>query len=153
MSLQETFSDLSMLLIGAGITAPMYLGARHLVELAAPPRIVWVPTTDTIGSPKNLGMNPRHLYTSELGVAVHCWGDSFDTALELRDAFVRAARRYAHALFVIAGGGFYNPAEDAWIKLGEVYVLQCSFPLPITDAPADVTAKPDTLHATGEALP
>lgn len=153
MSLQTIFDDLLALLTSAGVTAPMHLGARHLVELAAPPRIVWVPTTDTIGAPKNLGMNPRHLFTSDLGIAVHCWGESFDAALELRDAFVRAARRYAHALFTISGGGFYNPAEDAWIKLGEVYVLQCSFPLPITDSPASAVATPETLEAAGEALP
>lgn len=134
-TIQGTFDAMKALLEQAGVTAPMFLGARHLLEHGAPPRIVWVPTQDTIGAPLYIGTHPVRLFDSQLGIAVHCWGETFDEAIALRDAFVRASRLLQGAAFEITGGGFYNPNDDGWIKLGEVYALSCSVPLPIFEEP------------------
>lgn len=148
-TIQGTFDAMKGLLEEAGVTAPMQLGARHLSEHAAPPRIVWVPERDTIGAPLRVSTNPRQLFSSDLTILIHCWGEDHDGAIALRDAFIRAGRRLDGVSFKPLGGGFYNPNDDAWIKLGEVYVLTCSFPLPVLTDPPKPTAKPTKLDGEG----
>lgn len=142
-TLQGAFDKVKELLEEAGIEAPMFLGGRHLAEHAAPPRIVWVPTQDLIVAPAFVGDHPRRLFDSQLGISVHCWGKTHDDAIALRDAFIRASKRLQGLGFEVSGGGFYNPNDDAWIKLGEVYALSCSLRLPIYEVPPDeVTSAP-----------
>ncbi len=132
-SLAAIFADMQEALAGAGVTAESLLGARHLAANGAPPRYVWVPTTASYSGGRKVGNNSRELFAHDIGIAVHCWGESHDAALELHDAFIVAGRKKARASFVIKDGGFLNPLQDAWLKDGEVFVLVVTFPRAVAE--------------------
>jgi hypothetical protein len=151
----KLIADLQEFLVAALPRTDVLVGARHLGANAAPPRVVVVPTTDQIGAPLKVGTNPRQLFSADTGIAVHLWGKTYGDAVDMRDATVRAARARAFASLQVRGAGWLNPLQDAWIKAGEVYVLELSLPIPITEATAKLVGRatsvePITTGATGD---
>lgn len=124
-------------------------GEENLQAEANPPRIVWVPTTDSYGVPQQRGSDRselRALYTCQSGVDIHCWGEDTPGTLVLRDAMLRAIRSTLGPNLV-PNGGHWLRAEV--VHSGRVYVLSLQLMIPVTEA-APSTTGTGTATATSE---
>ncbi len=151
-TLASIFDDMQQVLKEAGVEAEHLLGARHLAANGTPPRYVWVPTGAVYSGSRKVGGNARELFAHDLGIAVHCWGESHDAALELHDQFIIAGRKKARASFTIKAGDFLDPLQDAWLKVGEVFVLVVTFPRSVTE-PAKQRVKITAVEPSAPTLP
>lgn len=76
----------------AGV-APSYTGEKDLLRHDAPRRYVWVLAGASTSGTRAPGGNPRSLHDDAWSVAVHCWGETLDEAVRLRQCLVTAVRR------------------------------------------------------------
>ena len=109
---------------------------------AAPPRVVWVPTSEGFDHKTAQGgddvSNPRHLCNRVVLVEVHLWAADDDAV----EALLNIVVSNVHDAL---GGPGYEPAGGDWLatdalgKSGSAYVLHLQIFVPVTHTP-DLTA-------------
>jgi hypothetical protein len=125
-------------------TVPQFLvGADHLQDEGAPPRIVWVPTVESIRGPHAQGgdgiRNPRPLRTRHATVQAHIWGADIPKTEVLANHVVAALNDVAHGAYDVVRGD-WSIGQAAANRLGFVYVLEWEVQIPF---PREL----DTFHA------
>ncbi len=53
---------------------PSYIGEMYVNQNDSPPRLVWIPTTDSFGPPVRIGQTPRALRGRVAGLDCAVWG-------------------------------------------------------------------------------
>jgi hypothetical protein len=139
-----------------GCPAKVYFGKEFLAEHASPPRVVWVPTSDTYelpiqnqaaGSPpapSATGTNPRPIWIRWAGAELHIWGAAKEQEKETRqrekdqsvmDALVNqtivALQKLVPGYYRLQGG-MQTPSPTA-VRKGFVYILRVQIAVPIVD--------------------
>lgn len=151
------------------------LGAEYREELSRPPRLVWVPSSDTfepgkrINSPNSLPItnNPRlndSVGTRWAGVKVLCWAETSDST-KTATADIAAAEDLVRRLLVAVHEkcfGSYRVLGMEWtgadgaelVQVGRACLVSLSFAIPIfKDAPTKQTVTVLTQVAEHVALP
>ncbi len=117
-------------LAAAGVTAKSYSGTRFLAENHAPPRYVWVATSDTF----NEGAEKRETdtaYTASEVVAIFCWGKTADEAYRMRNNMMVALKASCGAAVTFPQSGWLKDTEESVKQRGAVYQLNATFQVPV----------------------
>lgn len=148
----------------AASLAPTYgHSGRERFEEQAPPRIVWVPTTedfqpargqggdesvDSAGNQNLPGGALPPLYTRVCNVECDIWGATRDDAETMINAVVSSVHdALSNGSYGIVGANWLLPEETQ--KDGEVYRLTFQFMVPVTRvAPQTTTATVSTIPET-----
>lgn len=110
------------------------LGAQHLFELVAPPRVVWVPVRAQPGPLDPRGLEPRAFGMSRhLSVACHIWGATTELAETLLLEVHNAARASLGAGARWSSEEWPQQDGDMIAELGTAIVVVFEFRLPITE--------------------
>jgi hypothetical protein len=134
-----------------GQTVPVFeVGADRAMVEGAPPRVAWVPATETIRGPHAQGgdgvKNPRPLRTRHAMVQAHIWGATIPATEILAGHIVAAIHDVCHGIHdEIRGDWTVNQASTT--RLGWLYVLDWEVQIPFTrelDTYHVVTAMPIT---------
>jgi len=137
-------------------TVPEFLtGADQLAREGRPPRVVWVPTVETIQGPHAQGgdgvSNPRPLRSRHVVVQAHVWGDDIPACEALANHLVAAIHAECH--------GAHNEIRADWQigqaaanRKGWLYVLEWEIQIPITRE-ADVFATVTSMPITPQVVP
>jgi hypothetical protein len=142
---------LTTVLTALGAPVPEYLvGAQELANQTTPPRIIWVPTTETIQGPHAQGgdgvRNPRPLRTRHAQVQAHIWGADIPACEALAGHLVAAIHDVCHGVHDEISAD-WTVGQTAVARLGWLYVLAWEVQIPFTrelDVSATVTAIPIT---------
>lgn len=118
------------------------IGPEHAGESIAPPRVVWMPTTDAFSAPLNRGSLPhRPVWTVESlwDAVLLCKGDdrtdptaSFRALEALRDAVIQAIYDTCRGNADIVSGRFDEQTDSAISRFGRAYTLSVRFSLEVT---------------------
>jgi hypothetical protein len=149
----------SLALVEAEMPTIEALKYRHGVlsqaMLDAPPRIIWVPTTDQFLLPDVAEMNARSLWTRWAGVDAHIWGKDEEAAEELVHQLAAALKQTYPSIYALQmGTGQWVTQElaNAGITVkGQVYVLSFALGIPVTREPFDLARVTDVAHEPGVA--
>ena len=123
-----------------------------LTVLAAPPRVVWVPTLDRFEGPQKRprggAVTGRSVATRRAGVALHCWAGSITATEDLVAAVVRSL--LAHASGTL---DFLAIIDGRWVAagattLGEGYLLNITVAIDVTGRAAGASDTPHTARPT-----
>lgn len=141
------------------------IGAEYLDVMSAPPRVVWVPTTDAIisgqGRRNTTAKEPKSLLTRRAGVRIRCWAkaEASDDSVDEVRAVEELVRRVLVAIHETCFGS-YEATGVEWIggdgqevaQFGRCADIVCTFEVPVTkDASALATlAVITTAEMTGE---
>jgi hypothetical protein len=133
---------------GRPVQVTVAVGERFLQEYASPPRVVWIPSSDSFVAPMKMGRSPRALWDRKPGVAVHVWAAGAVQAnaalqsvadLAATEGLVNDLVASIHRV-VKAAHGFYELSGAEWITAGQVEarglacVLSLSFLVPVVEA-------------------
>ncbi len=144
-----------------------FLNATNLTVAAVPPRIVWVPLSESYGPAVGQGANgvsnPRPVATRQSAFEMHLWaadatqtGQANQDALDL-DACESLLNAFMWALYSVAHGSMDFLGTGRWsrgnvdgqiLSLGVAYVLPVTFKIPVTrplERVASVTQIPATV--------
>jgi hypothetical protein len=132
MSLQQIY-DAIMTRVAADVPGLQHaLGADELDAHGAPPRVVWVPSTDQYdGDPKRGARTQPAIYEVSEGFDVHIHGANYDDARDLRDMFLRALHRETMGSSTPESGEWV-PGNAGVVRDGRVYVLSIRVQTPVT---------------------
>lgn len=127
-----------------------HLNATHLNEAAVPPRIVWVPLSESFGAPQGQGgdgvSSPRPVATRISAMEMHLWAaadpqtgsvaqnDADQDACELLlNAFMWAVHSVTHGSYQWGSQGRWSRAnvEGQILTLGVAYILPVMFYIPV----------------------
>lgn len=144
-----------------------HIGEEWIRREEAPPRVVWIPRSETYRMPEGQGGDetgePRPLRTRVVSVEAHLWAASIDsdgaetsaganlTAIEtLLNGTVQAISKHAWGSFEGSTGQWVF-ADGANIKLGVVYVFAFELRIPVPRV-ASTTATILTMPTTYKAV-
>lgn len=137
------------------------VSTRALAEHGAPPRVVWVPTSDEFqGAQKNPrgGSTLQHsLMTRACGVTLVCWAETVSAAEDLVEMLVRHLVRAAGVGAVgitIQRGQWVSEAGAS--QCGEGYALSITYPVDIRAQAATPPTRPTVtpvLNTAGTGTP
>jgi hypothetical protein len=115
----------------------LLVGARHLAEQGAPPRIVWVPDADDYEGGFQREADRRVVLDAWTGLACHVWGADPDAVRELRRALIAAlVAEYGTPSLRFRGSGWLRPDAGEWTQDGEVYVLRVALRETVWEQPS-----------------
>lgn len=120
-----------------GWTGSHALGRRALVNLEAPPRMVWVPIRATPQPAVKIAGPTRSIATRRLAFSVYAWCETADALSDSIDALLAACHRRWHGRWSYAGEDW--AAEAAQTDLGESATVTITVDLAVQDNAA-VTA-------------
>jgi hypothetical protein len=137
--------------IGRAQALATLIGEKHLAENDAPPRIVWLPTTDEFSPARLAGGTPRPLWDMVANYSLHLWADTIDAARQMELDAVAAMHRVMHA-GIAASSLRFKPTGATWHNEGELQTsgvqleLMVSFTMTVTDRPQAIA---NLTHITG----
>jgi hypothetical protein len=118
------------------------IGPEHRGESIAPPRVVWIPASDTFSAPVNhggRGRRPVWTVESSWEVILLAKGDdrtgdsaSFRALESLRDAVINAVWETARGNAEILSGRFDEQDDSAISRFGRAYTLTIRFSLEVS---------------------
>jgi hypothetical protein len=120
-----------------------FIGEKYIAQNDTPPRLVWIPTSDTFNPPVFVGANPKCYATRVAGVDCAVWGGKVAEAEEMANDLIVAIHEQCRSR------GNYELRGAEWITAGEfmnngvVYLLHLAFEIPVVGRPATVT-RPET---------
>jgi hypothetical protein len=139
---------ITAVLTSRGVAATVKVGGKHISENDAPPRIVWVMRGGPGGAAREVGGNPRHLRTRNLGVEAHVWAESYDAAEALLNELLSATHQALHGSYSFDGEEW---VEEELLALGCVVIARLTFRVPVTE-PVKATAEIKSTQATTVAV-
>lgn len=111
---------------------PLYLGRQYLVQHDRPPRLVLYPVSERFTPPERPQPQPgRVLWTREVGIELHIWGESYAQVEELLNE-VTTALQASLGTSLRMESAAWEP--EGWDQLGAVLVLSFSVAVPILRA-------------------
>ena len=126
---------------------PSFIGEKYVAQNDTPPRLVWIPSTDSFGPPVQVGANPKSYATRVAGVDCAVWGEDLGRTEEMVNDLIVALHRECMSR------GNYELRGAEWITAGEltnngiVYLLRLAIFIPIVGAPAiPVRPRTETSH-------
>jgi len=152
MGLADIAAEVMPRVVAAYTSLVWEVSTRALPRNDSPPRVTWVPTSDTFGPPRKVGANGtvRHLFTCNASVRIHIWGESVSQVEALREAILASLHLSAAGSMSI-GSGMWD-AEQGQTNLGESYVFTVTFQVPQREAAASTVrltaATPDNTTTT-----
>lgn len=111
--------------------------ATATYEHGTPPRIVWVPTTDTWEAAQPVEPGYRSIKTRVAVVEAHCWGANYGQAEAMLHNLVSALHKYFPCVHSIQSAKWLQLAKDPQMGMGWVVILPISFEIPVLDVPVD----------------
>lgn len=146
-------------LLPSGVSAR--IGPEHAGESIAPPRVVWIPMTDSFSAPLNRAGAPRSPFwtvESTWDVVLLCKGGdrtdataSFRALEALRNAVICAVHKVARGNAVITAGRFDQQDDSAISRFGRAYTLSVRFSLEVAPTDASATsASIESVTLTGD---
>lgn len=124
-------------------------GEKHLEEHDNPPRVVWMPQSDSFKPTQFVGGTPRPLWDLVATYSIHVWGSDIDGTRQLELDLVASLHRVMHLGDPLRSLRF-EPLGAVWHNVGELQTngvkleLTVSFTLQVLDRPA-TTAAPTTV--------
>ena len=122
---------------------PSFIGEKYIAQHDTPPRLVWLPTSDSFGPPVQVGANPKSYATRVAGVDCAVWGEDLaKTETMINDLIVALHRE-------CVSRGNYELRGAEWVTAGEltnngiVYLLRLAIYIPIVGTPA-IPVRPKT---------
>jgi hypothetical protein len=115
---------------------------KEVVRHAAPPRIVVVPTTETIEPAQEIGRQDipggsatRQLYHRELRCEIYCWGRDRTEAQDLLHNTIVALHHGVQGSYRLGQGEWRNEREDTFsdLLLGDMLMLEAFVHIPVVD--------------------
>ncbi len=141
------------------------IGAEHIDANAAPPRVVWVPTADSItpgqGRRNTTAKEPKAVLTRRAGVRIRCWGkaEASDDAVDDIRAVEELVRRVLVAIHETCFGAYEATAIE-WVggdgqevaQYGRAADVVVAFEVPVMKdaSPLATLAVITTAEMTGE---
>ena len=126
MTISTTIASVNAAVLAEVAGTAFTVGARVADDQSAPPCVRWVPVSDEPGPPPKRSPIASGLQRALVGLStafdVTCWGETFEAAVSLRDALVRA-------LHSVVGPTSYDLATGRWaqgdaLTLGEAITLR-----------------------------
>ncbi len=132
--------------VGRTPALALLIGEKHKAENGVPPRIVWVPVSESFGPAKKIGGNPRAVRTRLATVECEVWGADLATTEQMINDIIFAAH-------TALGHGWYEVQSGRWKTEGELRALgyECAltwtFEIPVVGTAATATT-PETYTTT-----
>jgi len=114
---------------GPEIRLTTKIGAQNVAAQDTPPRVVWVPTSDSYTGARLQRTEPRPVKTRNAGLSVHCWAGDLAATAELVNDVVAALHQTAWGNYQIKSGTW---VEAALAAKGMAYVIELTIEIPIT---------------------
>jgi hypothetical protein len=129
------------------------LGAWHIGEHDAPPRIVWEVVGGPVGPPNQLSAEGnrqiKQIGTRQERCRIHIWDEDFTATEVLMNHFVAAAR-------ADMTGFSFSPLSTHWLVaqtektvLGRLCILEVEIRIPLTAEPIAISHPPHPVTITG----
>lgn len=128
---------------------PVLIGEKHVFANGAPPRIVWVPGTDSFTAPEKRSHTQPSILTRAAGVSCHVWGKTLADTEQLLNDLLLAVKDATRGDFEVQGAEWLTEGE--FCSSGAACLLQLVFRMPVVAAVA--TIKTLTGVAFSAALP
>lgn len=148
-------AEVQAALVAAGDVTPHFEGAEAISANNAPPRYVWVETTQSGEQKAALrGYNPPSVAATKEHVEIHCWGETRDQAYELRNNVLVALKRACGADVQLERGEwmhFDRSGNSAW--RGLVLVQEVSIAIPVADEILPIAVITDVGHEVDIVFP
>ena len=137
---QTIIDEITARLVAAGkISADkVKVGGKYLFAHSAPPRIVWLPISESSGPPVKGGRIPRSLWTRNIAVEVHAWGEDTDAASQLLNDLVVAAHEVLVDTYEFTGAEWPS-LNDEHSRHGAVVIVRLTIQIPVAPAAAATT--------------
>lgn len=113
--------------------------AASTYEHGCPPRIAWVPTTDTWDTAQPVEPGYRSVKTRNATIEAHLWGANYDQAEAMLHNLVSALHKHFPCVHSIQPAKWLQLAKDPQMGMGWVVVLPIVFEIPVLDVPVDTT--------------
>jgi len=137
---------------GRQVRTPSFIGEKYIAQNDTPPRLVWIPTTDSFGPPVQVGANPKSYATRAAGVDCAVWGEDLAKTEEMANDLIVAIHQQCKSR------GNYDVRGAEWVTAGEltnngiVYLLHLAIDIPIVGKPA-IPVRPQTETSSFHAVP
>lgn len=119
--------------MGSGVTYAF--GGRGLAVNNAPPRIVWVPSSDEIAPPSHRVEPPhRSVRTRQGGIEAHVWGISYDQTEAMVHNLISAVATKFSATAGIGTVRWGEAVNEQDAFLGWLAIVPIYFSIPVLDA-------------------
>jgi hypothetical protein len=131
---------------------PSFVGEKYIAQNDTPPRLVWIPTTDSFGPPVQVGANPKSYATRVAGVDCAVWGEDLAKTEEMANDLIVAIHQQCKSR------GNYEVRGAEWVTAGEltnngiVYLLHLAIDIPIVGRPA-IPVRPQTETSSYHVVP
>jgi hypothetical protein len=135
--------------VGRSKPLRVLMGEKHLGEQDKPPRVIWMPQSDSFKPTKLAGGTPRPLWDLVTTYSIHIWGPDIDGARQLEMDLVASLHRVMHSADALRSLRF-EPLGAVWHNIGELQShgvqleLTVAFTLQVLDRPA-TTRTPTTV--------
>lgn len=145
MALADILQQVNALL---PVTVTVQVGAEHLSEHVAPPRVLWVPLPESFEPARNTRWARRPIATRVAKVACHVWAVGSDPAKPTAAAEDLVEQVYG-AIHSVAYGayelpkvaGFQHQDGSEITRLGRLYVFTVGFKVPVLERERTVLAE------------
>lgn len=144
-------------LLPEGVTSQ--IGPEHAGETIAPPRVVWIPASESFGAPPNRGAQTRRAIqtiASTWEVVIFARGDeradptaSFRALERLRDAVLDAVHRVCRGNATAVAGRYDQQDGGAVGKFGRTYTLTVQFSVEVLSTASLSPAPIESTNVTG----
>jgi hypothetical protein len=133
--------QLQPVLDGLAAGFELLIGAQHLGEHDAPPRIVWVPDNDAFDAGYQREADRRVRLDAWTGLAAHLWCDTITAARELRRAvLIQLHKAFSVPRLRFVGGLWLRGDVAEWLRDGQCYVLRFQFREAVWEQPLTTVA-------------
>lgn len=145
MSLQDVVRDVAEDFVARNCPALVQFGKQYLKQHSSPNRVVFVPAADTFDPALSNGLNPRCVYTRNVGCDVAIWAQApkqADAALKPildQDVLDALINQTALSLYTVCSGqgvtisGGDPRFEAVVLAAGGAYALHFTIEVPIVD--------------------
>ena len=129
-----------------------FIGEKYIAQNDRPPRLVWIPTTDSFGPPVQVGANPKSYATRVAGVDCAVWGEDLAKTEDMANDLIVAIHQQCKSR------GNYEVRGAEWVTAGEltnngiVYLLHLAIDIPIVGKPA-IPVRPRTETSSYHVVP
>lgn len=125
-------------------------GSRWLAELVPPPRVVWVPTRDTLEDPtKRCHPKWTDIYARYVGIDAHVWGASYEQCEAVIHNLLTACQANFPGVYRVGGVVWIEAGQGRFLERGVVGILGLSFGVPVLDKYVTVPTTAEVEAALG----
>lgn len=149
MALTSAYDTIAAAMLAAFPTLQTGLGQRALDAAGSYPRMVWVPTRDTLTAPTRDRALQRSLRTCETSVVVFLWGETIAAVEDMRERLLTELQAAAPGAWDVSTGEWAGPGVTT---AGEQLALTIALRFSQHELPAPTTVTitavaPDTTGA------